>query len=290
MITTRGRTSKIRHEWSRLDPTQRAGPSENGSSRRQSTAAGGKYDRSGGADARGSVVKQWVELYSPSTTDVNSDNYISWDFLERLVPARSSSLASRDRSTASSSISSDTPTGSGRPRGPWSITSVNRKPLPRTSKPYRHEFDASSLASSNRNASQSSLAYDDSNAPPSGPRFIPRIIRKPVPRRAGQSLLLSAPDTTASRLFHSKDTHGFARSKRCGNTSVASWITRYPRQITENYRYRRRPQIAAKSRKTIRWLQRKLGAGTRSREMMEYQGCDSAYTWEAYQESKGLRW
>jgi hypothetical protein len=252
---------------------------------------GGEFDPFGGADARGTIIQQLLRLYPPQTPKAISASCTSQDPLEELVTSRPPSFVSPDRSTALSSVISDTPISSGRPRGPWSITSVNRKPLPRTSKPYRPESDVpSSLASSNRNASQSSLAYDNFDAPPVGPRFVPRIIRKPVPRGAGQTLLGSAPDTTASRSFHSKDTHGFTRSKRCGNTSVASWIKRYPRRIIENYRYRQRPQIAAKSRKTIRWLKRKLHAGRRSSEMMEYQGNDSAYTWESYRESEGLRW
>jgi hypothetical protein len=205
---------------------------------------------------------------------VNSDNCISWDFLQGLVPARSLSLASRDRSTARSSRISNTPISSGRLRGPWSITSVNRKPLPRTSKPCRHEFDASSsLASSNRNASQSSLAYDDSNAPPSGPRFVPRIICKPVPGGRGQKLLSFDPDTIACKSSDLKGTNWTVLWKPSQCTNFASWVTGRGRQLRRIAPYQQRPPTAYTSGYTTPGQGEHLQTGTLRRKKIEcYEG------------------
>lgn len=227
----------------------------------------GYVHRSRGADARGPIVKQWVELYSPSTTEVNSNPCTSRDRLRGLETARSRSITSSDHSTTRSTISCDTS------RGTWSITSVKQKPLSRTASPYHLASDAPpSRASSNRNASQSSLAYDHSKHPPWDPRDITSVIRKPVPGKARRKVVSFASDTIAPRISRSKVTNGTDRWRPFRNTSVASWLTGRRRQLRGVSQYRRRPPSAYTSGATICGPGEYLRAGT-VRKMIEcYKG------------------
>jgi len=198
-----------------------------------------------------------VELYSPSTTETNSNPYTSRDRLKRLVTARSRSLTSSRHSTTRSIISYDTSEGT------WSVTSVKRKPLSRTASPCHLASDAPpSRASSNRNASHSSLAYDHWKHPPRGPRDITSVIRKPVPGTARRKVVSFAPDTIAPRISRSKVTNGTARWRAFRNTNVASWITARRRRHRGVYQYRRQPPSAYTSGATIRGPGEYLRAGT----------------------------
>jgi hypothetical protein len=236
MIATKPRPCKSFSEWLRIKTARRASDLRNGLSRRRSMTTRGEFDPLvDGADDRGTIIKQLLRLYPPHTTKAISGPCISRDRLERLITARSPSFDSSHRTTTRSSTSSDTT------RGPWSITSVNRKPLPRTASPYPPASDASSLASSNRNASRSSVAYG-SQTPPPGPRNITSVIRKPVPGGARQKekLVSFATDTIALESTRSKDTNGTARWKPSRRTNVAYWLTGLQRRIKEMSQYRGR--------------------------------------------------
>lgn len=266
MIATRPRPSRSFSEWLPTRIARRASDLRNGLSRRQFMTTRGESDPLDGADARGTIIQQLLRLYPPHTTKAISGPCTSRDCLEGLVMARPPSFDSSHRTTTRSSTGSDTP------RGPWIITSVNRKPLPATARRHRLASDApSSLASSNRNASQSSVAYG-SNTPPPGPRDITSAI-KPVPGEARKELVSFAPDTVPLRSTRPKNTNGTARWKLSRNTNVASWLIGRGRRIRGLYRYRRRPPTVYTSIETIRGEGQHLRAGTfRKKKIGCYEG------------------
>ena len=178
------------------------------------------------------------------------------------------SLLSSNRSTTGSSTASDIPWD------PYTISSVNETPPPGTAPSRGLAFDAScSLASSNRNASQSSLAYDSHTSSPN-PRNMTRVIRKPIPGAARRKVVSFAPDTIARR--SSSDLTGMNWTEKrtpLRRTKVATWVMDRRRHLKGLYRYRRRPPTAYTSEETKHGPGSHLRAGTMRKKQMEcYEG------------------
>lgn len=191
---------------------------------------------------------------SRTSTSVTSRNRrASRDRLNQVVPARSPSPTSSEHGTTLLSL------GPSPEQGLRDITRIKRKLLPTTSLSRLTLDLPSSGAWSNRNASQSSVGYDDPYIPPPNPPDCDNVTRKPVPTASRQNLDNFTTDTTTFEKSHSwRNTH-----HTCRRDTVVSWITELQRQLGEKFhRYRRRTPPDDTSRATIRRQGGYLQAGT----------------------------